>query len=552
METKPKGQNWARKKIAVCAFAGSLVLGSLCLVACSPQASTQAPAAGSQGPAITVEGGTAGSAEGYEYMDMPDALYSYDDVLLDWSINDDLDDLAPVVTTLDDGTQIQKVPSDFGNRFAQPASRAEGAEVHNIEGFNNLMFDADNRGCTTGCHSLEEAMANATWYHFSNFLIGYDNEQTVQTCLGCHNQEHEVGSVPFKDAIHTLHYSNAMFDSMDGDCQSCHYIDWDGEYKLWDEVKYDLYTGITDVANEEANASFDWNQTEITQREDLWFKTTRLSQDEMPTDETVSEDDFDNWVIKVDGDIDNPFEMTLSEMIETFGTETNVFATACHETGTGAGTVGQIEAEGIPVSAIIDYAQPQDGADAFIINGDDTYANTWGPSLEGVLEHDGMLVVGMNGDTIYPEQGYPVRFMSESISAGNSIKRVQEIHIVDTSKGDYLISETYGVFKPLMGVLSAYDGQIFDAGETVHLEGYAYAYDEPIVKVEFSFDGGATWVEYDTPNTEAGPWVYWSLDLEDEFTEKGAYLVKMKSTSLQADGSEREAPEVVNYLYNVR
>ncbi|MEC4271885.1 molybdopterin-dependent oxidoreductase [Adlercreutzia sp. R25] len=531
-----------------------MALGLVSFVACAPQSSTgeNLPSTAAEEPSMDFRH-YGGSAEGYEYMNTTDAVEEYSKHLKDWTLNDNLTDLIPVVVTLEDGTQIQKVPSDFSNRFAQPDFR-NGTEVHNIEGFNNLMFNADNRGCTSSCHSLEEAMANESWYHFSAFLTGYNTEQTVQTCKGCHSEEHEVGSVPFKDAMHTLHYSNAAFNAMEGDCQSCHYIDWGGEYKLWDEVKYDLFTGVTDVPADTAAAEFSFDQTTITDRDDLWFKTSRLAQKDMPTDADVSQEDQDNWVIKVDGDVDQPFEMTLKEMTEQFGTKTEVFATACTETGVAAGTVGNVEVEGIPLSAIIEYAKPQAGADAVVFAGVDTYANNWGPSLEDVLKYDGVLVTKMNGDILYAEQGYPVRYMSQCISAGNAIKQVQEIHIVNTQKenSEYAIFGTYGVYKPLSGVLSAYDGQIFPAGQPIHLEGYSYAFDEPISKVEFSFDGGETWKTYETPNTEPGPWVYWKLDLSNEFTEKGAYLVKVKATSLQADGTETPAPAVTNFLVNVR
>lgn len=562
MTQRSEGSKGRKRYVAGKQHLGIIVLGFVmasCLVgfaACAPQPTTSESLPSTAADETSMDfRHYGGSAEGYEYMSTTDAVEEYSKHLKDWTLNDNLTDLIPIVVTLEDGTQIQKVPSDFGNRFAQPDFR-NGTEVHNIEGFNNLMFNADNRGCTSSCHSLEEAMANESWYHFSAFLTGYNTEQTVQTCKGCHNQEHEVGSVPFKDAMHTLHYANEAFNAMGGDCQSCHYIDWGGEYKLWDEVKYDLFTGVTGVPADTASAEFSFDQTTLTDRDDLWFKTARLAQKDMPTEADVSQEEQDNWVIKVDGDVARPFEMTLAEMAETFGTESKIFATACHETGIGAGTVGQIEAEGIPMSAIIEYAQPEAGADAVIFAGVDTYANNWGPSLEDVLKYDGLLTTKINGDIIYAEQGYPVRFMSPCISAGNAIKQVQEIHIVNSTKDHgntkYAVSGTYGVFKPLSGVLSAYDGQIFKAGEPIHLEGYSYAFDEPISKVEFSFDGGDTWKTCETPNTEPGPWVYWKLDLSNEFTEKGAYVVKIKATSLKPDGTETTAPGETNFLVNVR
>jgi len=90
--------------------------------------------------------------------------------------------------------------------------------------------------------------------------------------------------------------------------------------------------------------------------------------------------------------------------------------------------------------------------------------------------------------------------------------------------------------KPNSAVLNATVGQIFKQGETIHLEGYADAWNEPVTKIEFSFDRGETWVAYELEDTVSERWVYWAYDLD--IPDTGAYVMKIRVTSRSADGEK--------------
>ena len=88
----------------------------------------------------------------------------------------------------------------------------------------------------------------------------------------------------------------------------------------------------------------------------------------------------------------------------------------------------------------------------------------------------------------------------------------------------------------------------------VHLEGYADAWNEPIVKLEFSFDHGETWQEYDIKDANTTQWVYWNLDIND-IPVKGSYLMKIRVSSQMADGTIRtnDVPnQMTNFMFNVQ
>ena len=455
-----------------------------------------------------------------------------------WEKNAEVNEkYAPRVKVMENGVRVQKTPYNTTALDTQ----AGDVESKTITAWNNYFLNADNRGCTA-CHTIEDALEMMESYH-GIIYMGYDNYM--------------------REAIHTLHQRNSKFQAMGGSCESCHYINRleDGtiEYQRWDYVKYDVLRGIASVPAEEMNTTLTWNQTEITPHEKMFFKTVKSNPETWVTKETqTSQEEFDNWVISIGGEVDHGGEFTLKELIDKYGTETRLMKSHCTVNGPGQGMIYQSEISGIPLRKIVEDIGVHDDVTMVDPVGDDGYCYTI--SLEKMLEEDALLVVGMNGDTIYADQGWPVAFWCNEMSAGNFTKRVNQLNFKTSGAswdfyGDFTDATTGVQFdKPNVGVLSAYEGQIFDLGKPVHLEGYADAWNEPIVKLEFSFDHGQTWKEYPIENACTTQWVYWNLDINDIQTP-GSYLMQIRVTSQTADGQPHtnDAPyQMTNYMFNVQ
>lgn len=458
-----------------------------------------------------------------------------------WDKNAEADaKYAPRVTTLDNGVQVQKTPLN--------TSYADGKL---ITSWNNLYMNADNRGCTA-CHTIEDALESMETYH-GIIYMGYETEQGLQNCFGCHG----FYSTKLRDSLHNIHQRSAAFSAMNGSCESCHYISDDGAFQRWDYVKYDVLFGLKDLPAETVEASFDWNQTEITPHENMFFKSIKSQPSEWLTDESqVTDEMFDTWTIKFTGDIDNPCEMTLPELIEKYGTETHVMKYHCVVNGPGQAMIYQAEVTGVPIAKIMEDLGVHEDANMFYPIGDDGYC--YNVSTDTMVKENGLIVVGINGDRIYADQGFPCAFWCYEMSSGNFTKRLAELKFEHSEGGSW---DFYGDFtdpstgrpfdKPNVAVLSATDGQIFAAGQPIHLEGYADAWNEPIIKLEYSFDHGATWKEYPIENAVTQQWVYWMMDLTS-ITEPGSYLIKIRATSQMADGGLRVNDELTNFMFNVK
>ncbi|HBD87223.1 MAG TPA: molybdopterin-binding protein [Clostridiales bacterium] len=448
---------------------------------------------------------------------------------------------APRITTLENGVRIQRTPTN-----------TEAGDRMLVTSWNNVYLNADNRGCTA-CHTLEDALADMDTYH-GIVTMGYETEQTVANCFGCHY----FYTTKLRDSIHAIHNNSDEFEAMEGDCMSCHYLSDDGDYLRWDYVKYDVLRGIAGIDADTASqmASFSWNQTEITDHEQMFFKSIKSAPEEWWTvDSQIPDDIWDTWTVNVTGDMDNPFSMTIQELVDTFGTVTQTLKAHCVVNGPGEAMIYQAEVTGIPVSRILEYAQLHDDANMFYPIGEDGYCYNIYTSV--ALEEECLLVVEMNGEKLYADQGAPISFWGYELSSGNFTKRLTDIQVLHSDGGSWdfygdFFDPTYGddFNKPNSGVLTATSGQIFEAGETIHLEGYIDAWNEPITKLEMSFDKGNTWVVYPIENATTKQWVYWNLDL-DGF-EEGSYLIRLRATSLREDGTEHVQNYLTNFMFNVQ
>ena len=423
-------------------------------------------------------------------------------------------------------------------------------------GWNNTYLNGENRGCTS-CHTLENALMSLPTYHRLIFF-GYPTEQTFENCIACHSTSYSGRHLG--DTLHTIHLeSDAFINADNGNCQSCHYINYvTGEFQRWDEVKYDVYRGIVKVDADTADLALSYDQTTVTPPENRYYKTIIDEPSEWLTDDAnVDESIYENWVISIDGDCANPVEMTLPEMEEQFGTVTQVMKNDCTINGVGQATIMQVEVEGIPISAIIDYAQPLEGANIMSPISSDGY-NYAEMSLDWLIENDAIIVTRMDGKLLPNSQGYPCQLCVYNTSGGNFVKRLSNLTFM-THDPDTLMNQVYvGQFtddqtgeiysKPNSAVLSAPTGVVIE-GTDVHLEGMADAWDEPIASIEFSLDGGATWTAMDTPDNDSRYWTYWRLDFKAP--QAGSYVLKIRTTSITPEGDFRVCQYDTNFLFTV-
>lgn len=164
------------------------------------------------------------------------------------------EDYAPVVRTLEDGTQVQLTPDHPNSQVYQWMSP---------NSYNTYFVDADNRGCSS-CHQeglgklVDEELS---WRHVP-VMNGLGTEIDAKDCRMCHNEySYDVYGAfmfgterSFGQMIHGIHRN----DGFTGDCMSCHAATADGNgMRLWEDAKYDILGGINSVENVQGDFSYE-------------------------------------------------------------------------------------------------------------------------------------------------------------------------------------------------------------------------------------------------------------------------------------------------------
>lgn len=521
------------------AAAATIGLAGCALWFAAPQAEA------STEPPVITEDGKIGSSIGYPsdgpIIDNIDALTEVYSHAEEEAANAEA---YPPKTYVDrNGFTIQAVPADS-------------------KGYNTYWLQGDERGCLS-CHdTLEDAMMNQNTYH-RLIIMGYPVEQGVQNCVMCHDTW-QPQATKLKDTIHQIHMSNSTFNAMNGNCMSCHAIDDNGDFVLWDDVKYDQYKGYKLVSAEDSGMTVSYDQDTITPLENQFYKTIKSEPSLWTNDDTqIDPTIYESWTIEIGGEVENPFTMTLPELKEMFGTKTAVIKMDCNVNGIGQGSIYQAEVTGIPLKDVIEYAKPLEGTNGYWPKGYDGFGNLM--PIE-YLDEDALLVLEVNGETLRPSQGYPVAvWVGGGAAACECPKYVTTINVVTEDdeatlwthpregtnvKPGVAVPEKH-IYFPNAGVLNCPTGVVFEdqVGKEINFEGYADAFDEPIAKVEFSLDGGKTWLTMETPETDVQRWVYWRMNFTPQ--EAGSYHLKIRAYSLLEDGSLHEPYYTTDFMFTV-
>ncbi|MEE3853354.1 molybdopterin-dependent oxidoreductase [Gordonia sp. LSe1-13] len=115
----------------------------------------------------------------------------------------------------------------------------------------------------------------------------------------------------------------------------------------------------------------------------------------------------DDWSLRIHGLVDNEIRIGWDELIAMPMTERLVTLT-CVSNDVGGDLIDNARWLGVPMKTLLDRAGVQPGADMLLSTSSDGW--TCGTPLSAVTDgRDALLVVGMNGEPLPVEHGFPVR-----------------------------------------------------------------------------------------------------------------------------------------------
>lgn len=437
---------------------------------------------------------------------------------------------SPEVVTLEDGTQLQTIPSD---PFL----------------WNTTSLKGDKRGCTeSGCHTSILDVTQEMDMPHPELWNPYNVDATIKFCYMCHSK-----ALYFQDSMHAIHNTSTEFAAMGGSCDSCHYVSpATGEFEMWDLVKYnEAYMGISNVSDL-SGATFSFTQDTITDTDEVFYYWENNDHRGVTPDNDTSVEAYENWEITVDGDAaSNPFTFKLSDYEDQMVERT--IKMDCQTNPPAGAYVCNVVVKGIPLATILEDAGVDPAATAMHSVADDGW-DVYPLPMEYVNQYidSMMLVTEINGEPLGMLQGYPVQLWTAPAGGCHYTKRVIELKFTYEDNAPRIFQgftnpKTGEMFnKPNTSIFYVKNGTIFPLGETIEFQGFADAYEVPVTAVEISMDKGATWTTYELGDTDVSRWINWKFEFTPE--KAGGYLLMVRGVA--ADGSVSTDPSQV--FFNVR
>ncbi|MFD5276212.1 molybdopterin-dependent oxidoreductase [Pseudarthrobacter sp. NPDC058362] len=244
---------------------------------------------------------------------------------------------------------------------------------------------------------------------------------------------------------------------------------------------------------------------------------------------SVPQINLEEWQLRVHGMVEEEVTLTFQDLLDADLIESHVTLT-CVSNPVGGNLAGNAKWLGMPLRDVLKLARPKDGADMVLSTSIDGFsASTPLPVLQD--DRDAMLAIGMNGEPLPLEHGYPVRMVVPGLYGFVSATK----WVVDLEVTRFADNKAYwtqrgwserGPIKTMARVDVPRSFAKVPAGK-VAVGGTAWAQTRGITKVELQIDDG-DWVEA-VLSTEASvdTWRQWSYEWD---AAPGAHYLKVRAT----------------------
>lgn len=220
--------------------------------------------------------------------------------------------------------------------------------------------------------------------------------------------------------------------------------------------------------------------------------------------------DPDQWELRIHGRVRNPYTIDFATLLARPMVERYV-TLACVSNQVGGDLIGNARWLGVPVRELLTAADPLPGADQVVSRSADGW--TCGTPTEALLDgRDALLAVGMNGDPLPVEHGFPVRMVVPGLYGYvSACKWITELELSSFDDFDaYWIPRGWASHAPIKTQSRIDTPRRRASAGTVIVAGVAWAQQRGIEAVEVRVDGGP-WQEADLAGTvSSDTWRQWS------------------------------------------
>jgi DMSO/TMAO reductase YedYZ molybdopterin-dependent catalytic subunit len=276
------------------------------------------------------------------------------------------------------------------------------------------------------------------------------------------------------------------------------------------------------------------------------------------------------WKLIIDGEVDDPLELTIDDLKGRFEVVTLQLQLECAGNGRAGfnppasgnqwtvGAVGCAEWTGVRLADVLQAAGVRPsavytghyGADTHLSGDPDKVPISRGAPIEKAMDPHNLIAFEMNGGALHPMNGAPLRLVIPGWPGSCSQKWVTRVWVRDqvhdgekmggmsyrvprypVAPGAEVPEEDFVIIEamPVKSIITDPAANQEIAGRTVEVRGHAWAGDRKVSAVDVNYDFGATWqsAALDEP---ANPyaWQHWRAEIE--LPQAGYYEVWARAT----------------------
>jgi len=250
---------------------------------------------------------------------------------------------------------------------------------------------------------------------------------------------------------------------------------------------------------------------------------------------TVPSIDPAAWRLVIDGMVEQRIELSFDDLVG-MGLDEYAITLTCVSNEVGGELLGNAIWLGIPVRDVLQLAGPKGGADMVLSRSVDGF--TAGTPLESLTDDglDAILAVGMNGEPLPLEHGFPVRMVVPGLYGYvSATKWLTELKVTTFAADEaYWTPRGYSAQAPIK-FSSRLDtprtGEAISAGRTA-VAGVAWAQTVGIERVEVSIDDGGWQAATLSSPVNDNTWVQWFVDWD---ATAGTHYVAVRAVNKNGD-----------------
>jgi DMSO/TMAO reductase YedYZ molybdopterin-dependent catalytic subunit len=239
-----------------------------------------------------------------------------------------------------------------------------------------------------------------------------------------------------------------------------------------------------------------------------------------------------DWKLQIHGMVANAVTLSFADLVKRPLVERTITMT-CVSNPIGGNLISTANFIGVPLRDVLLEAGVQPGADQLF----STSADGWNTSTPTSVVMDrgrgALLAIGMNGEALPPEHGFPVRMVVPGlygyVSGTKWLVDIEATTFADPDKQGYWYERGWSQMGPIktMSRIDNPQGFATVTADTVAVAGIAWAQHTGIAKVEVRSDGGPWQAATLSDEVSVDAWRMWNTELK---LPPGSHYVEVRAT----------------------